>query len=75
MSTGGASAGLPAPIARGPGFQPEVVDELGGIKADKHAAGAAAVDDVVVAVFAWLVDAPFRLAVHIGEGSCISRRS
>jgi hypothetical protein len=50
-----------------PGSQPEVIDELGGIKTDKHAGGAVHLDDVVVGVFAWLVNAKFRLAADIGE--------
>lgn len=57
MSTGGASAELPARTAGAPGFQRDVVDELRGIKTDKHAAGAAPVGEVVVAVHAWLEDA------------------
>ena len=50
-----------------PGFQPEVVDQLRGIKTDKHAAGAAPVDDVVVAVHAWVYGVPIQLSVHISD--------
>jgi hypothetical protein len=51
----------------GLGSQPNVVDELGGIKVDKHAAGTTPVDDVAVPICAWLVDAPLWLSAHKGD--------
>src|SRR5580704_9645683 len=50
-----------------PGFQPEVVGELGGIETNKHALGAATVDDVVVAVYARLEHVPIRLPILISD--------
>jgi len=49
-----------------PGFQPEIVDELGGIEANKHALGAATIDDVVASVFARFEDAKIGLPVRSG---------
>ena len=59
--------GLPAPIAMRPRSEPEIKDELSGIEIDKHASGAAPVDDVVVAMHARLDNAPIRLPVLISD--------
>src|ERR1700722_18954126 len=55
---------------QGPGSQPEVVDELRGIKTDKPAGGAIPLDVVVVCIFAWFVDA-LLLTVHVGDDLAI----
>ena len=55
---------------QGPGTQPEVVDELRGIKTDKHPGGAIPLDDIVVCIFAWFIDAPLLIA-HVGDDRAI----
>ena len=49
------------------GSQVEVIDELRGVKTDKHSPGAEPVNDVVVAVYARVDDAPIQLPVHISD--------